>query len=211
MKKVKKINRKEKRIAFLGALALAASAEEIKKKYRTLKNRELKIKLPVIIEGKILELKIKEFFSTLKNILQELQDVAIQKKTIRAGRGKSRGRKYKKSAGLLFVVGKDEEKKIKGVEIKKANQISVSDLASNGARLTVFTEDAVKELGERLEIKKEEIKERKEKKIEGKTSEKKIDRRKIKKQKKMKKDIKKQDVKEEKEEDNKTEKNKEEK
>ena len=49
---------------------------------------------------------------SLKKILGDLYDVAIQKKTIRAGIGKLRGRKYKHNAGLLLVIGKDEEKKI---------------------------------------------------------------------------------------------------
>jgi len=50
----------------------------------------------------------------------------------------------------LFIVGKDEKKKIQGIEIKKAQEVNISDLASNGARLVIYTEDAVKELEKRL-------------------------------------------------------------
>lgn len=184
MTKVKKVNKKEKKKAFLGALALTASVEQVKKKYKSLKDKESKIKFPIIIDDKILDLKTKEFLESLKHILQELSDVAIQKKNIRAGRGKSRGRKYKKTAGLLFVVGKDQDKKIKGIEIKKASQVSVSDLASNGARLTAFTEEAVKDLEEKLIGKKEKAAKKGEKK--EKTEEKKISKRKEKKQKRKK-------------------------
>ena len=162
MLRIKKVNKKEKNLAFSSALALTSCVDELKKKYRTL-DKEIKIKLPMVVEDKILDLKTKEFFSALKKILQDsaLIEIAIQKKSIRAGKGKMRGRKYKKSAGMLFVVGKDEGKKIKGVEIKKVSQLSISDLASNGARLTMFTEKAIKDIEERIKGKKES----KEKKI----------------------------------------------
>ncbi len=146
----KKINKKEKLKALLSALALITSIEELKKKYKNLKDKEIKIKLPIIVENEILDLKTKLFLDSLKNILGDLAEVAIQKKSIRAGKGKARGRKYKKTAGLLFVIGKKEDKKIKGIGIKKISQLSVSDLASNGARLTVFTEEAVKDLEKRI-------------------------------------------------------------
>ncbi len=187
--KEKKINKKERKLAFLSALALTVSVNELKGKYKTLEGKEIKIKLPIIIEKKILKLKTKDFLKSLKKVLDELADIAVKKKSIRAGRGKTRGRRYKKTAGLLFVIGNKEEKKIKGIEVKKANQVSVSDLASNGARLTVYTQDAVKELENKLtgkldikegkkkegkrkkekrKIKKEKIKEKKSKKIKEK-------------------------------------------
>lgn len=150
MLKILKINKKEKQKAFLSALALISSEEEIKRKYKTLEGKKIGIKLPVIIEGKILNLKTKDFFSALKKILQNLSEIAVQKRNVRAGKGKLRGRKYKKTAGMLFITGNKEDKRIKGIEIKKSNDVSVSDLASNGARLVVFTEDAVKELNEKF-------------------------------------------------------------
>jgi len=164
MIKEKKINKKERQFAFFSALAMTASVKEIRKKYKSLEDKEIKIKFPLIVEDKILELNTKDFFSALKKILDELLEIAIQKKSARAGKGKLRGRKYKKSAGLLLVIGKEKEKKIKGIEIMKADQISVSDLASNGARLTVYTEEAVKELTEKLTGKKVEEKAKKKKK-----------------------------------------------
>ncbi len=146
MTKSLKINKKEKRKAFLSALALTSSLEEVKRKYKTLDSKRIEIKLPLIVEGKILTLKTKEFFSALKKILQELNEISVQRRYVRAGKGKLRGRKYRKTAGLLFIIGKNEDKKIKGIDVKKASNLSVSDLASNGARLCMFTEEAVKEL-----------------------------------------------------------------
>lgn len=147
---LKKINKKEMKKALLSALAYTGSADEIKKKYSSLKNKKIDIRLPIVIEEKILDLKTKEFFKSLKKIFGDLYILVIQKKSKRAGKGKSRGRRYKKNAGLLLIIGKDEKKKIKGIEIVKANQLMVTDLASNGARLSMFTENAIKELEKRL-------------------------------------------------------------
>jgi len=162
MLRIKKVNKKERKRAFWSALTLISSADELKKKYKTLSDKEIKIKLPIVIESKILQLKTKEFFSALEKILQEkeLKEVAIQKKHVRAGKGKMRGRKYKKTAGMLLVIGNKEEKKIQGIEVKKVSRLRVSDLASNGARLTVFTEEAIKDLENKfLGEKNKEIKE----------------------------------------------------
>jgi large subunit ribosomal protein L4e len=100
---LKKINKKELQKALLSALTYTSSVDEIKKKYKTLENEKIEIKLPLIVEDKILGLNTKDLFRFLEGILGNLYEVAIQKKAVRAGKGKSRGRKYKKNAGLLFV------------------------------------------------------------------------------------------------------------
>ncbi len=147
---LKKINKKELRKALLSALSYSSSLDELKKKYTSLQDKKIDIKLPIIIEDKILLLKTKPSLESLNKILGDLKDVAIQKKSVRAGRGKSRGRKYKKNAGLLLVIGKNEKKDIKGIDVVKADKLRVSDLASGGARLTMFTENAIKELEKSL-------------------------------------------------------------
>jgi len=143
---LKKINKKELQKALLSALTYVSSADEVKKKYSSLKNKKIDVNLPLVIDDKIFELNTRDFFAFLKKILNDLYEIAIQKKSIRAGIGKMRGRKYKKNAGLLFVVGKDEDFKIKGIDIVKTDGLIVSDLASNNARLTLFSEKAIEEL-----------------------------------------------------------------
>ncbi len=150
IRRIRKINKKELQKALTSALSYASSVKDLKEKYSSLKDKEIKIKLPIIVENKILGLKTKQFFESLKKILDDLIQIAIQKKTVRAGKGKLRGRKYKKNAGLLFVIGNNEEKKIKGIDVIKSNELKVGDLAFGGARLTMFTENAVKDLGEKL-------------------------------------------------------------
>jgi len=141
-----KINKKELKKALLSALSYVGSVDEIKKKYSSLTDKKIDTILPLVIEEKIFNLKSKAFFESLKKILGELYGIAIQKKTPRAGKGKLRGRKYKKNAGLLIVIGKDEKIKVKGVEVISVPGLTVRDLADSGARLTMFSENAIKEL-----------------------------------------------------------------
>jgi large subunit ribosomal protein L4e len=155
----KKINKKEKRLALLSALALSASNEEVKKKYKTLENKEIKIKLPIVVEDKITNLKTKDLLISLQKILGDLYGLSIRSKEVRAGRGKMRGRKYKKTRGLLLVTGEKDNKRVNCIEAKSSNEIMISDLAGNGARIIIYTENAVKALEKRISGQKEEKKE----------------------------------------------------
>ncbi|MBS3080680.1 50S ribosomal protein L4 [Candidatus Pacearchaeota archaeon] len=172
---LKKINKKEYKKALLSTLTYISSLDEIKKKYASLKDKEINIKMPLILDNEILSLKAKEFIESLKKIFNGLNDVIIQKKTVRAGKGKMRGRKYKKNAGLLFVIGKNEKIKFKGIGIIKSDELTVSDLAENGARITAFSENAVQELENFLFSKKdktnENVRYKKENKIQKKSKE----------------------------------------
>jgi large subunit ribosomal protein L4e len=162
-----KINKKEQMLGLISALAMVASPELVKKKYITLNNSELKIKLPLIVDAKMLTLKAGEFFESLRKILgSELFELAIQKKKVRAGRGKMRNRTYKRTSGMLLVIGNKENMKISGIDLEKANDVKLADLASNGARLVIFTEEAVKDLEGRINGKPQskETKQTKEKK-----------------------------------------------
>lgn len=143
---LKKINKKEFKKALLSTLSYINSIDEIKKKYSSLNGKNVKINLPLVFDEKVFLLKTNEFLEFLKKFFGELQKIIIQKKNLRAGKGKIRGRKYKKNAGLLFVIGKDENKKIKGIDIVKSNKLTVSNLAGNGARITIFSEKAIEEI-----------------------------------------------------------------
>ena len=137
----KKINKKEITQAFESAIASTAQGEYIKKRYEKIKN----IDAPIVVESKILKLKTKEFFSALKKILNDNFELALRKKKVRAGKGKGRNRRYKTRAGLLLIIGKDENARIQGIEIMKTNELTISKLMPFG-RLTAYTEKAVDEL-----------------------------------------------------------------
>lgn len=148
-----KINKKEEKIALISALSASANPDFVKKKYASLQDK--KIDVPFVIDNEISKLKTKQFLLSLKNILKELYRIAIPRKSIRAGKGKMRGRKYKKTAGVLIIVSNSDNLKINGLEIKKARDISILDLAKGGpGRLVVYTENAIKDLDKRIMEKK---------------------------------------------------------
>jgi large subunit ribosomal protein L4e len=149
----KKINKKEMTIAFKSALSATSQIKEIKNRYERLKDSDLKDKvLPIIVDSKFIEQKTKVFLQTVEKVLgEELFKVALIKKSVRSGRGKSRGRKYKSNAGLLFVTGKNEKIKTSMFDIKNADTLSVTDLAKGKVgRLTIYTEEAIKDLSKKL-------------------------------------------------------------
>jgi large subunit ribosomal protein L4e len=146
-----KINKKELLFGLKSALSLVSSSEEITKKYSSLAGKQIKAKLPVVVEEKILSAKTKDVFNALKKIFgEEVFSLLIQNKEQRAGIGKMRGRRYKYNAGLLLIVGDKEERKISGFDVVKAKNIKLKDLASNGARFTAFTENAIKDLENKI-------------------------------------------------------------
>jgi len=147
----KKINKKELSLALASAINATADTKSISKKYPRVDTKGIK-ELPFVVESKINSLKTKEFIDAIKKIIGNnfFESASIRKK-IRAGKGKRRGRRYKSSAGLLLVVGKEEQPKVKIFDFKKAQNLSVEDLASGGlGRAVIYTENAIKELGEKL-------------------------------------------------------------
>lgn len=139
-----KINKKEYIIAMNSAFSAT-----IDKEYLSLKYSE-EINSGLIFEKEILTLKSKELFSLFEKLLGETFKKALKKKKVRAGRGKTRGRKYKRNAGLLFVIGNEESMKRKGIDVINVTNLKISDLAPNGepGRLVFYTEKAIKEIGE---------------------------------------------------------------
>lgn len=162
--KTLKINKKEMKIAFASALSATANEKYVLGKYSSVDKLNVKIPLVISIYGK---LKVKELLSGLNKILgKDLYNVAIKKKSVRAGKGTMRGRKYKSNAGMLLVLGNDENVKTKMFEVKSVNELGVTDLAKGGlGRLTIYSEKAVKDLDDRMngKLNVKEIK-----KVEGK-------------------------------------------
>ncbi|MEK6871745.1 MAG: 50S ribosomal protein L4 [Nanoarchaeota archaeon] len=164
----KKINKKEFRKAMLSSLHYITTIAEVQKKYGSLHNKKISLHLPLVLDSSFSQLSTKLFLQKLARIVGEFHTVAIQTKQLRAGKGKTRGRKNKTSSGLLFVVGKDETKMRKGIETIPVQNLEVSDFAENGARLTVFSEQAIDELEQKYlhenteKIKNEDVREEKE-------------------------------------------------
>jgi len=150
-----KINKKEKFLALLYALTAIANKQFVINRYERLKNKEISLTFPVIIEGLEKLKKTKEIKNALEKIFSEIKEVIFKEKKIRAGKGKLRGRRYKKSAGLLLVIAKNELPKYNtlGIDIVEASKLGVEHLAKGNkpARLTAFTINGLKELEERVQ------------------------------------------------------------
>jgi len=126
----KKINKKELMLAYCSALS--------------------GVKDVVVFDGAVLELKTKDFKKMLAGVFGEAKVWKV--KSVRAGRGKMRGRKYKSNAGLLFVIGNEEKMNRKGVDVVRVGELAIKDLAPNGevGRLVCYSEKAVTEIGGRF-------------------------------------------------------------
>jgi len=147
----KRINKKEMTLALKSALAATADEKLVSNRYERLRDKKVS-GLPLVVEGKIVSLKAKELIASLKKVLGEpLFEVSLKQRSIRSGKGKLRGRKYKKNLGLLLVMGNKEKLKTNLIDVKNVNGLNVTDLANGGVgRLTMYTEEAVKEIGEKI-------------------------------------------------------------
>jgi large subunit ribosomal protein L4e len=140
----KKINKKEFLIALNSALAGSIESKYLEKKYGE------EINTGIVFDSSVTELKTKEFLKVMEKIFEKGFGKVLKKKSVRAGRGKTRGRKYKSNSGLLFVIGKDEKMARKGIDVVNVNELEIKNLAPNGkpGRITCYTENAIKEIGE---------------------------------------------------------------
>jgi len=144
-----KINKKERRKAIRSALAAT-----LNKKLVTERGHVVPDNYPFVLESGLEALdKTKQVISVLKKLGFENELKRSSKKTIRAGRGKLRGRKYKKTIGPLIVISKEcklekAAKNIPGVDIVKVNALNAELLAPGAAagRATLYTQTALEKM-----------------------------------------------------------------
>lgn len=147
-----KINKKEKNIAIISA-AIATLIKDF------VINRGHKIdeikNFPIVLASEEIEKikKAKDFKSFLIKVGLEEELERIKERKIRAGKGKVRGRKYKKKRGILLVVENVEKAKrlrklLKNLNIEVAALSELnSEILAPGAkigRLTIWEENALK-------------------------------------------------------------------
>ncbi len=148
----KKVNKKEKTLALRSAIASTAIPDIVMKRGHKVPE---KITLPIIVDDSIQEkAKVKDVADFLEKIGLGDELERAKEKKIRAGKGKMRGRKYKKKKSILFVVTDVKfAKKVSnmpGVDAVLVKDLSVKDLAPGGqpGRLSIWTESAIKALGD---------------------------------------------------------------
>ncbi|MCK5112273.1 MAG: 50S ribosomal protein L4, partial [Thermoplasmatales archaeon] len=134
------------------AIAATADKEIVSKRGHKF---DEKITLPVIIDDEFEKIKkTKDVIDTLEKI-GIYDDVlrSVNGKHIRAGKGKTRGRKYRTPKSILIVSTKNNLEKssnnLSGVDIAKPDQLNIEHLAPGGdaGRLTILTKSALTHLG----------------------------------------------------------------
>ena len=144
-----KINTKERRKAIRSALAATINKELVQERgHKTPDNN------PFILATEF------EKISKTKDMLKAFQTVGLgeelkrsDNKNIRAGRGTTRGRKYKKTKGPLLVVSgtckaTNAAKNIPGIDVVEVKNVNTELLApgTHPGRLTLFTQAALQKI-----------------------------------------------------------------
>jgi large subunit ribosomal protein L4e len=149
---VLKINKKERMKAMDSALAATKDREMVSN--RGHKISEIK-HLPLVLEDDLQKTKkTKEVLDVLVKLGLKEEIKRCGNKKVRAGRGKTRGRRYRIKKGPLIIVERDEGiskagGNIPGVDVVERRKLDVGMLApgTHPGRLTVFTKSVIKELG----------------------------------------------------------------
>jgi len=148
-----KINIKERRFAIRSAVAATTNQNLVEERGHIVGNVP---QLPLIIDDDFESIKKTKETREIFKSLGIFDDVARAKKNtkIRAGKGKTRGRKYKKAKGPLIVVANDKgislgARNHAGVDVVAVENLNAELLApgTHPGRLTVFTKSAIEKLG----------------------------------------------------------------
>jgi len=147
------INDKERKKAIRSAVAATADAEVVAERGHRFDDDA---ELPLVVSDEFEDLvKTKEVVAFLESVgLDADVERAEENKTVRAGQGTTRGRKYKTPRSVLFVTSDEPSKaarNLAGADVATAAEVNAEDLAPGAqpGRLTVWTESAVEEVAQR--------------------------------------------------------------
>ncbi|GAA0645463.1 50S ribosomal protein L4 [Salarchaeum japonicum] len=149
------VNDKERKAAVRSAIAATTDAETVAERGHAFDDD---LELPLVVSDDFEDLvKTKEVVSFLEAVgAYEDVERADDGKTVRAGQGKLRGRKYREPTSVLFVTSSETgpskaARNLAGVDVATAREVNAEDLApgTEPGRLTVWTESAVEEVADR--------------------------------------------------------------
>ncbi|MDD2470333.1 MAG: 50S ribosomal protein L4 [Methanocorpusculum sp.] len=146
---VEKINKKEKAKAIRSAIAATVNTELV-----SARGHKFEGDAAIIVEESFEQIaktaEVKSILIAL-GLGADLERARLSR-NIRAGRGKIRGRKYKQAKSALIVTAGEflAGANIAGVDCVSVNAMNINDLAPgcDAGRLTVWTEAAIKMIGE---------------------------------------------------------------
>lgn len=147
-----KINKKEKLLARNSALAATADKDIVTKRGHQFND---KVSLPLVIDDSFEKVNKTKKVIDILDKLGVYDDVlrSLNGTHIRAGRGKSRNRRYRVPKSLLIVATKEQLRKssqnLSGVDFVTPTQLNIEYLAPGGdaGRLTVMTKAALQQVG----------------------------------------------------------------
>jgi large subunit ribosomal protein L4e len=149
-----KVNKKEKMLSILSALASTSNPELVHARGHRFNEG---VTLPLIVEDPLKDIKkTRDFIDFLKKVgIYDDIERAREGRRVRAGKGKMRGRRYRKPKSLLIVSPNGDIHKsarnLPGVDVVNPNHLNIEHLAPGGVagRLTILTESALKHLEEK--------------------------------------------------------------
>ena len=147
------INDKERKLAVRSAIAATADADHVAERGHVF---DEDLELPIVVGDAFEDLKKTQAVVDVLEGLGIDADVerADEGRSVRAGRGKTRGRKYKEPTSILFVTSEEPSRaarNLAGATVATADTVSAEDLAPGGdpGRLTIWTESAIEEVSDR--------------------------------------------------------------
>ncbi|HXW66290.1 MAG TPA: 50S ribosomal protein L4 [Thermoplasmata archaeon] len=151
----KKINRKERRLAFASALGATRDARLAEARGHRLPTG---VHLPLVLEDPVEDVRTTEDARALLERLELWADVDRSRRAVhlRSGRGRRRGRVRRTPRSLLLVTSAPGKargfRNLSGVDVVPVLRLGTEDLAPGGTpgRLTLFSRGAVESLRARL-------------------------------------------------------------
>ena len=147
------INTKERKLATRSAIAATADADRVEARGHDFDGD---LDLPLVVSDEFEELQKTQAAVDVLEALGVYADIerAEDGKTVRAGRGTTRGRKYTQPKSILVVTSEEPSlaaRNLAGADVATAAEVSTEDLApgTDAGRLTLWTESAVAEVAER--------------------------------------------------------------
>jgi large subunit ribosomal protein L4e len=147
-----KINDNERRQAIRSAVAATADSELVSARGHSF---DTSLTLPIVVEDDF------ESLTKTRDVVDLLESVGVysdieraDQKTVRGGRGTTRGRKYTRPRSILFITGSEPSvaaRNLAGADVATAKEVNAEDLApgTHPGRLSVWTETAIQEVGNR--------------------------------------------------------------
>ena len=148
----KKINKRMNKFSIISAISASGDKFLVKKGGYVIESVP---EIPLVVDDKIQTIKkTSNAYSVLCNLGLKENLIKIKKSVkIRAGKGKSRGRKYKKKKGILIVIKDDfgiskASRNIPGTDVIKIENLSIKNLAPGGSsgRLILWSQSAFSDL-----------------------------------------------------------------